>query len=204
MLIVGLTGSIGMGKSTVANRLRELGIPVCDADTIVHNLYKDEAVPAIKKAFPGVIENGQVDRSKLSAWLMEKPEDLQQLERIIHPMVRKQERAFLKAQTEINAPLAVLEIPLLFETGANKLVDVTVVVSTSPQIQEERVLTRPGMTREKFYKLRARQLSNEEKCNRADFVLDNNGTIEEMFAQVDAMIEKLREKKGQAYQRHWT
>ncbi len=204
MLIVGLTGSIGMGKSTVAARFREHGISVCDADAIVHDLYESIAVPSIAEAFPGVTTDNKIDRQKLSLVLMEEPARLKELEKIIHPMVREQERQFLQKEAANDAPLAVLEIPLLFETGANDLVDVTIVVSTSPEIQKARVFARSDITPEKFEKLCSRQMSDKEKRTRADVIIDNNGTIEETHQQVDALIEKLKVRSGKAYERHWT
>src|SRR5690606_27303692 len=146
MIVIGLTGSIGMGKSTVAERFRQLGIPVCDADAIVHELYEGAAVAPIEAAFPGTTSGGKVDRVKLGRAVLGDPHGLKRLESIVHPMVQAAERDFLRKAAEQGAPMAVLEIPLLFETGGDARVDVTIVVSAPPEVQRERVLARPGMT----------------------------------------------------------
>ncbi len=205
MLIVGLTGSIGMGKSTAAERFRHHGIPVCDADAVVHELYRGEAAPLIETAFPGTVCAGEVDRSKLSAALMADPSGFARLEAIVHPLVRAAERAFLKRSAEGGHDLAVLEIPLLFETGADALVDATVVVSAGAKEQRRRVLERAGMTAEKLDRLLARQLPDAEKRARADFVVDTSGSIAETATRLDAIVSELRfgDREASAYQRHW-
>ena len=204
MLIVGLTGSIGMGKSTAAERFVHHGIAVCDADAIVHDLYRGAAVPHNEAAFPGTTEQGLVDRKKLSEALLADPEGFAKLEAIVHPMVRDVERSFLQAQAACGAAVAVLEIPLLYETGADELVDVVVVVSTDAQTQADRVLERPGMTREKLAQLLSRQLPDTEKRARADYVVETGGTISQSQAKLDSIIESLRGRTGEAYQRHWS
>lgn len=209
MLIIGLTGSIGMGKSTVAQRLLQHGIAVFDADAAVHELYRGAAVPVIEEAFPGTTGPEGVDRQKLAAKVMGDPEAFACLEAIVHPMVREAERRFLQEQAQRGAELAVLEVPLLFETGADRLVDVVIVVSASADAQAARVLGRPGMTLEKLDQIRNRQIPDAEKRKRADFVVDTNGPVTHTLAAVDAIIEELREDKGefhsrQAYQRHWS
>lgn len=204
MLIVGLTGSIGMGKSTAAERFVHHGIAVCDADAIVHDLYRGAAVPHIEAVFPGTTEQGEVDRKKLSAALLADPEGFAKLEAIVHPMVRGVERRFLQAQAARGAALTVLEIPLLYETGADKLVDVVVVVSTDARTQQNRVLERPGMTREKLAQLLSRQLPDTEKRVRADYVVETGGTVSQSQAKIDSIIELLRGRTGDAYQRHWS
>ncbi|RME98495.1 MAG: dephospho-CoA kinase [Alphaproteobacteria bacterium] len=201
MLILGLTGSIGMGKSTVADHLRERGVPVLDADAVVHDLYRGAAAARIGEAFPGVVREGTVDREALSRALVGHPERLAELEAIVHPLVREAERDFLLRAERAGAPIAVLEIPLLFETGGDALVDATLVVSAPPAVQRERVLARPGMSEAKFTRLVANQMPDEEKRARADFVVDTSRAKEETFAQVDAIMESLRGRQGSAIER---
>jgi dephospho-CoA kinase len=203
MLIVGLTGSIGMGKSTVAARFREHGIVVCDADAEVHRLYEGAAVPAIEAAFPGTTAGGKVDRQRLAQSLIDDPAGFKRLEAIVHPMVLAAERAFLQAEAAKGAPMAVLEIPLLLETGGDKRVDVVVVVSAPADQQRERVMRRPGMTAEKLAQVLARQMPDAEKRARADFVVDTGGTYAESEAQVDTIIESLKGREGTAFVAAW-
>ena len=203
MLVIGLTGSIGMGKSTAAARFAENGIAVFDADAAVHQLYAGAAVHLIENAFPGTTQNGVVDRPRLLAALIAAPEGFTRLEAIVHPMVRDLERDFLHAEKQKGAAMAVLEIPLLFETGGDKLCDVTVVVSAPAQMQRERVLQRPGMTPEKLDEILARQMPDADKRARADFVVDTGGTIAESQAQIDKIIARLKERSGTAYHRYW-
>ncbi|KUO68069.1 MAG: dephospho-CoA kinase [Alphaproteobacteria bacterium BRH_c36] len=203
MLIVGLTGSIGMGKSTAAAVFREHGFAVFDADACVHGLYSGKAVPLIEAAFPGATETGQVDRGKLSAALLADESGFQRLEAIVHPLVRDAEREFLHIEFALGAPVAVLEIPLLYETGADALVDVVVVVSTDPQTQIARVLERPGMTREKLDQIRSRQIPDNEKRARADYVVDTGASLSQSRAELDSIIAALKQRQPQAYQRHW-
>lgn len=204
MLIIGLTGSIGMGKSTAAARFRELGVSVFDADAAVHQLYEGPLAVEIEAAFPGSTKDGKVDRAKLSAQLMAAPERMKLLETIVHPRVRAEEHAFLAAERARGAGMAVLEIPLLFEAGADKSVDVVVVVSAPPELQRERVLARPGMTAAKLESLLLRQLADEKKRARAHFVVDTSGSIEASHAQIDAIVAKLRTRTGTAYARFWS
>ena len=201
MLVIGLTGSIGMGKSTVAAHLRARGIPVYDADGEVHKLYRGEAVPLVEAAFPGATRNGEVDRAALSAILLAQPTRIGELEAIVHPLVRKAQEAFVETAQKAGSAVAVLEIPLLFETGGERRVDVTVVVSAPASIQRERVLARPGMTPEKLDRLLARQMPDEEKRRRADFVVDTGGTIADTQAQVDRLLESLKGRKGEVVRR---
>ncbi len=203
MLIVGLTGSIGMGKSTAAAYLREKGIPVFDADAEVHRLYEAAAVEPIEAAFPGTTVDGRVDRARLSAALMSAPERFAELEAIVHPLVRAAERAFLNAEAARGAKMAVLEIPLLFETGADKLVDATIVMSSTPELQRERLMKRDNITREKLNRLIARQLPDAEKRKRADFVVDTSGEISASRAQLDVILAQLQDRRGEAFARHW-
>lgn len=209
MLIIGLTGSIGMGKSTAAERFRHNGVAVFDADAAVHELYRGAAAPAIEEVFPGTTEYGVVNRHELAMALLDAPEKFGRLEAIVHPMVREAERQFLRDQVQAGAELAVLEIPLLIETGADNMVDVVVVVSAEPHIQKQRVLDRSGMTIEKLEHILSRQVPDAEKRARADFVVDTNGPLESTQSAVDAIIRQLREDQGQtyahqAYQRHWS
>jgi dephospho-CoA kinase len=203
MLIVGLTGSIGMGKSTVAARFRSHGIAVCDADAEVHKLYEGAAVPAIEAAFPGTTEGGKVDRQRLAQSLIENPAGFKRLEAIVHPMVLAAERAFLQQQVAKGARMAVLEIPLLLETGGEGRVDVLVVVSAPADKQRERVMQRQGMTAEKLAQVLARQMPDAEKRARADFVVDTGGTIAETEAQVDTIVESLRGREGTVFVAAW-
>jgi dephospho-CoA kinase len=204
MLIVGLTGSIGMGKSTAAAHLRARGLPVFDADAEVHRLYAGgKAVEPVERAFPGTTQNGGVDRAKLSAALVAAPHRLRELEAIVHPLVRDAERAFLREHAEHGAAIAVMEIPLLFETGADALVDATIVLSAPPEVQRARLLQRPGLTAAKLDQLLARQMPDAEKRARADFVVDTSGELATSQAALDGIIAELRGRRGEAYARHW-
>jgi dephospho-CoA kinase len=203
MLLIGLTGSIGMGKSTAAERFRHNGIPVIDADALVHELYNGPAVAPIEAAFPGVTIGGHIDRQKLSALLMAKPESFQVLEQIVHPMVQAAERRELAAAKAAGATMAVLEVPLLFETGGDKNVDVTVVVSATADIQRQRVLARGNMTPEKLDAILERQMNDAEKRARADFVVDTSGEIAATHMQIDAIVVSLRGRTAVAYAQFW-
>ena len=203
MLIVGLTGSIGMGKSTAAGRFLERGIAVFDADAEVHRLYSGPIAAEIERAFPGATTNGEVDRGKLSALLLGKPEKFADLERIVHPRIRAGERRFIQAEHAKGAPIAVLEVPLLFEAGGYGTVDVIVVVSADEATQRARVLSRPGMSESKFATIRGRQLSEVEKRARADFVVETGGTVASCHSQIDAIVDKLKGRAGEAYDRYW-
>jgi len=203
MLIIGLTGSIGMGKSTAAERFRHHGITVIDADAEVHKLYAGAAVGPIEAAFPGTTRAGSVDRAALSAALMRDPAGWKKLEAIVHPLVQQAEKNILQVEYRRGAAMAVLEIPLLFETGGDARVDVTVVVSANAEEQRRRVLARPGMTAEKLAAIVARQMPDDEKRRRADFVVDTSGTIAESQAQVDAIVAHLAGRQGTAYAQHW-
>jgi dephospho-CoA kinase len=191
MIVIGLTGSVGMGKSATALMFAEAGAPVHDADAAVHRLYEGDAVVPIEEAFPGVTRAGKVDREKLAARVLNDAAALRRLEAIVHPLVRREEEQFLtKAEAE-GAHCAVLDIPLLFETGADRRVDVVVVVSAPCEEQRRRVLARPGMTEEKLESLLARQLSDGEKRQRADFVVDTSEGFDSARAQVRAILQKL-------------
>lgn len=203
MLILGLTGSIGMGKSAAAAHLRERGVAVCDADQVVHDLYAGAAAPLIEAAFPGSVEGGVVDRVKLAALLRAGPSGFERLEAIVHPMVRASERSFLKVEAARGAKLAVLEIPLLFETGADRLVDATIVVSAPADVQRARVLERSGMTAEKLDSLLSRQVPDDDKRSRADFVVDTGGTLAATHAALDAIVDSLEGRAGTAFDKYW-
>lgn len=201
MLVIGLTGSIGMGKSTAAKHFAKRGIAVFDADAEVHRLYEGEAVPAIATFFPSAVVTGKVDRNLLARELAASPGRLKELEAIVHPMVVKAEFDFLREQEAKGAKFAVLEIPLLFETGADSRVDVSVVLSAPEEEQRARVLARPGMTAEKLDQLRKRQLPDSEKRVRADYVVDSGTSIADMEAEIDRLLDSLKGKQGQVMER---
>jgi dephospho-CoA kinase len=174
MRILGLTGSIGMGKSTTAKLFTEAGVPVYDADAAVHKIYEGEAAPAIEAAFPGTTVDGRVDRAKLSAKVVHDQAAIKQLEQIVHPMLGASRKKFLEEAEASGAPVVVMDIPLLYETGGEKRVDAVVVVSTDPATQRERILARGTMTNEALDAILARQLPDAEKRKRADFVVDTS------------------------------
>ncbi len=203
MLIIGLTGSLGMGKSTAAEYLRSRGLPVFDADAAVHALYEGAAVPLIEREFPGTTSQGKVDRGKLSAAVTRNPERLAALEAIVHPLVREAESGFLKKEATRGTRMAVLEIPLLFETSADAKVDATIVVSASDELQRQRLMKRPGMSPEKLESLLARQMPDAQKRTRADFVVDTTGEITASRAALDAIIANLEHREGRAFVEFW-
>jgi len=194
MIILGLTGSIGMGKTTASNMFAEADVPVYSADDAVHRLYAGRAAPLIEAAFPGTVLDGTVDRAKLSAVVLGKPEALKKLESIIHPLVHEEEASFLVQACADGADIALIDIPLLFETGGESRVDKVAVVSAPADIQRERVLARPGMTEEKFKAILARQMPDAEKRARADFMIDSSGDFEQTRLQINAIITELRGK----------
>jgi len=203
MLIVGLTGSLGMGKTTAAAHLRARGLPVFDADAEVHRLYATSAARLIEAAFPGTTRDGRVDRGKLADALIAEPTRFAELEAIVHPLVRASERAFVNDEAARGTAIAVLEIPLLFETGADKKVDATIVVSAPAEIQRRRLLLREGLDEEKIKSLLARQMPDAEKRERADFVVDTGRSVEASNAELDAIIAELRGRRRRAYALHW-
>jgi dephospho-CoA kinase len=205
MLVIGLTGGIGMGKTSAAAHFASRGVPVFDADAYVHRLYEGPAVAAIEAAFPGVAVDGCVDRERLAAQVAGAPERLKKLEAIVHPLVVKAEIDFLREQEAKGVKLAALEIPLLFETGAESRTDVTITLSAPEDVQKARVMERPGTTVEKFEALRARQLSDAERRKRADYVVDSGTTLENMQEQLDRLIESLQNRDGNVMERlrHW-
>src|SRR6476619_6905760 len=184
MILRGLTGSIGMGKSTTAKLFAEAGAPVYDADASVHRLYEGEAVPAIEAAFPGTTVHGKVDRNKLSARVVHDPAAIKRLEQIVHPMLGASRQKFLDDAERSGAPVAVVDVPLLFETGGEKRVDAVVVVTTTPEIQRHRILARDNMTNEKLDAILARQLPDAEKRKRADFVVDTSHGLDPVRARI--------------------
>ncbi|MCP3395774.1 MULTISPECIES: dephospho-CoA kinase [unclassified Bradyrhizobium] len=188
MRILGLTGSIGMGKSTTAKLFAEAGVPVYDADAAVHQLYEGEAAPAIEAAFPGTTANGKVDRPKLSARVVHDPAAIKQLEQIVHPMLGASRQKFFADAEAAEAPVVVLDIPLLFETGGEKRVDAVVVVSTSPELQRKRVLERGTMDEAKLDAIIAKQTPDAEKRKRADFVVDTSHGLEPVRAQITHIL----------------
>jgi dephospho-CoA kinase len=188
MLILGLTGSVGMGKSVTARFFAEAGVPVHDADAAVHRLYEGPAVPAIEAAFPGTTTDGKVDRTKLSARVLGDGAALKRLEAIVHPLVQESERQLLADAERRGEKVVVLDIPLLFETGGDRRVDAVVVVSAPLEVQRARVLARPGMTVEKFEAILAKQMPDSEKRRRADFVVDTSRGFEAAREQVRAVL----------------
>jgi dephospho-CoA kinase len=193
MIVLGLTGSIGMGKSTTAKLFEEAGVPVYDADATVHQVYEGEAAPAIEAAFPGTTVDGKVDRALLSAQVVQDPDAMKRLELIVHPMLRAYHLKFLTDAEQSGAPVAVVDVPLLFETGGEKRVDAVVVVTTTPEIQRGRILARDGMTEEKLDALLARQLPDAEKRKRADFVVDTSHGLDPVRARIrDILAEAVR------------
>src|SRR6202140_747523 len=199
MIILGLTGSIGMGKSTTAKLFAEGGVTVYDADATVHMLYEGEAVPAIEAAFPGTTVDGKVDRQKLSARVVHDPAAIKQLEQIVHPMLGASRQKFLRDAEQSGAPVAVVDVPLLFETGGENRVDAVVVVTTSPENQRERILARGTMTQEAFDSILARQLRDAENSQRADFVVDTSHGLEPVRDQIrDILAEVVKMPRRRA------
>lgn len=188
MFILGLTGSLGMGKSTTARFFAEAGVPVHDADAVVHRLYEGEAVAAIEAAFPGTTAAGKVDRNKLAARVLGDDAALARLEAIVHPLVSAAERRLIAEAEARGENVVVLDIPLLFETGGDARVDAVVVVSAPPEVQQARVLERPGMTMDKLEAILARQMPDAEKRARADFVVDTSQGFDAARAQVRAIL----------------
>ena len=196
MIVIGLTGSIGMGKTTTAKLFAEEGVPVCDSDAVVHDLYQTEAVGPIANIFPDAVKDGTVDRDRLSTILREYPAQFPALENIVHPLVRAKQDAFVEAQRGNGERFALLDIPLLFETKAEARVDAVVVVSCAAEIQRQRVLSRPGMTEEKFQMILGRQMPDGEKRKKADFLINTGRGIEDARTQVRAVLDALQKRKS--------
>jgi dephospho-CoA kinase len=190
MIVLGLTGSIGMGKSTTAKLFAEAGVPVYDADATVHVLYEGEAAPAIEAAFPGTTVAGKVDRNKLSARVVHDPAAMERLEQIVHPMLGASRQKFLHDAEQSGAPVAVVDVPLLFETGGEKRVDAVVVVTTTPEVQRQRILERANMTDEKLDAILSRQMPDAEKRKRAHFVVDTSHGLDPVRARIRDILDE--------------
>jgi dephospho-CoA kinase len=188
MFVLGLTGSIGMGKSTTAEMFREAGVAVHDADATVHRLYQGEAVPLIEAAFPGTTFDGKVDRTRLAQQVLGNAAALKRLEALVHPLVRRAEEKFLADARARGDRVVVLDIPLLYETGGENRVDAVAVVSAGDAQQRARVLARPGMTAEKFEAILAKQVPDTDKRRRADFVVDSSQGLDVARAQVNEIL----------------
>jgi dephospho-CoA kinase len=193
--VLGLTGSIGMGKSATADLFRRLGVPVHDADATVHRLYRGRAAPLIAKTFPGAVTDGAVDRARLGAAVLNDPERMKQLEAIVHPLVREEEEAFLKRVSALS-PVAVLDIPLLFETGGETRCDAVLVVTAPAAVQRARVMARPDMTEAKFHAILAKQMRDEDKRVRAHFLVDTSRGFASAEAQVKSILACLAGRPG--------
>lgn len=194
MRTIGLTGSIGMGKSTTAAMFREAGVPVYDADAAVHDLYDEggAAVGPVGEAFPGVVIEGRVDRERLRQRVLGQPDELKRLNAIVHPLVGQDRVGFFKAAEASGADWVVLDVPLLFETGGHANVDAIVVVSAPPEMQRERVLARPGMSPDRLDAILAQQLADAEKRARAHYVVETGQGLEHARRQVMAILAELR------------
>lgn len=191
MFILGLTGSIGMGKSTTAKMFADAGVPVHDADAVVHRLYEGEATPAIEAAFPGTTVGGKVDRDKLGKRVLGDAVAIQRLEAIVHPLVAQARDRFLAEAERSGAPVALLDIPLLYETGGDQRCDAVVVVSAPGELQRRRAFERAGMTEAKLAAIMIKQLPDQEKRRRADFVVDTSLGFEHARAQVRDILAKV-------------
>ncbi|EKF41743.1 dephospho-CoA kinase [Nitratireductor indicus] len=197
MIVLGLTGSIGMGKSTTAGMFVDEGVPVHDSDAAVHRLYAGAAAPLIEARFPGTVSDGVVDRTRLAAAVLSNPQAMKALEAIVHPLVRKDADDFVERNRAEGRPLVVLDIPLLFETGGMDRVDRIAVVTASAEEQRRRVLSRPGMTEEKFEAILARQVPDAEKRRRADFIIDTGNGMEPAREAVRNIIKALSPGEAQ-------
>ena len=191
MIVLGLTGSIGMGKSTTAKMFAAEGVPVHDADAAVHALYDGRAAPLIEAAFPGTVVDGRVDRTLLSPHVLGKPEAMKRLEAIVHPLVREEEIAFLERARDARRRVAVVDIPLLFETDGDRRVNASVVVTADARVQRDRVLSRPGMTEERFQSILEKQMADAEKRRRAHFLIDTGLGMESARRSVRAILKAL-------------
>ncbi|MGH7914023.1 MAG: dephospho-CoA kinase, partial [Candidatus Binataceae bacterium] len=188
---LGLTGSLGMGKSTTAKMFAEEGVPVHDADAAVHRLYEGEAAAPIEAAFPGTTSGGKVDRGRLGLRVLGDDAALKRLEGIVHPLVRREQARFLAEAERKGAAVAVLDIPLLFETGAETRCDAVVGVTASPEAQRARVFERSGMTEERFQAILAKQMPDADKRKRADFIVDSGHGFETARAQVQDILKQV-------------
>jgi dephospho-CoA kinase len=186
-----LTGSLGMGKSTAAKFFAEAGVPVHDSDAVVHALYAGEAVPLVERAFPGSTTDGNIDRSKLAAMVINDAAALRRLEAIVHPLVSASREKFLADAQARGAAIVVFDIPLLFETTAHGNCDAVVVVTAPPELQRQRAFERPGMTEEKFLALLAKQMPDAEKRRRADFIVDSSQDFDHTRAQIRDILKRV-------------
>lgn len=196
MIFLGLTGSIGMGKSATAEMFRAEGVPVYDADAAVHELYEKggPAVAPLEEAFPGVVEKGAVNRTLLRERVLDDPDAMKKLERIVHPLVGQTQLDFRQSVKEAGAPLAILDIPLLFETGGEARCDYVLVVTASPEVQRQRVLSREGMTEDVFQSILARQIADAEKRAKADFIISTGHGFAYARESVQALISLMKRK----------
>jgi dephospho-CoA kinase len=190
-LVLCLTGSLGMGKSTAARFFAEAGVPVHDSDAVVHALYEGEAVPLIEHAFPGTTATGKVDREKLAARVLNDPAALTRLEAIVHPLVFAAREKFLAAAQARGEPVVVLDVPLLFETGADSHCDAVVVVTAPHAEQRRRAFERPGMTEDKFAAILMKQMPDAEKRRLADFIIDNSQDFEHVRRQIHNILQRV-------------
>ena len=188
MLVLGLTGSLGMGKSTCAAMFAEKGVAIFDADATVHALYRGKAAPRVEAEFPGTMVDGAIDRNLLAKKVVGDPSAIARLEKIVHPLVREAENAFRASANREGARIILLDIPLLLETGGENRVDIVILVSTTPEIQKARVLGRAGMSEERFVALLAKQMPDEDKRRRAHFIIDTSGEIADTSRQVDDLL----------------
>ena len=191
MIVIGLTGSVGMGKSTTAKMFAAAGLPVFDADAAVHRLYEGAAVAPVEVAFPGVARDGRIDREDLGRRVIGDAAAMKRLEAIVHPLVRAEREAFLAEARAAGASMALLDIPLLYETGGEAEVDTVVLVSAPKPVQKARVLARPGMTEARFEAILAKQLPDSEKRSRADHVIETGDGLEAAELQVRALVKHL-------------
>lgn len=197
MFILGLTGSIGMGKTATAKMFAEEGVPVQDADAAVHALYEGKATPLIEAAFPGTTADGKVDRVKLGTMVIGKPEAMAKLEKIVHPLVAQERDGFLADAEKSGADIVVLDIPLLYETGSDINCDAVVVVSAPAEVQRARVLARPGMTEERFAAILAKQMPDADKRARADFIVDTSRGFDAARQRVREILAEVRKMANQ-------
>lgn len=191
MLIVGLTGSIGMGKTTTAGMFLDAGVPVHDSDKAVHELYESAAVGPIAAVFPETVENGRINRVALGKRVLGDAQALRRLEGIVHPLVSTSRQSFLDRLRGTGCPICILDIPLLFETGANLDVDVTLVVTATAAVQKQRVMARPGMTEERFNAIVSRQMPDSDKRRNAHFVIDTSWGLNAARRQVSCLLRAL-------------
>ncbi|ATQ68661.1 MULTISPECIES: dephospho-CoA kinase [Methylosinus] len=198
MLTIGLTGSIGMGKSTTADMFRAEGVPVYDSDRAVHEIYSGPDAARIEALFPGILVDGVVDRAALAARVLGDAQALRRLEAIVHPLVLEKRAAFVEERRRADDALVLFDIPLLFETGGDADVDVVVVVTAPEEVQRERVLARPGMTEEKFAAIRAKQTPDAEKRRRADFIVHTDRGVDSAREQVRLILRELKSREPKA------